>query len=359
MNPTDFVSPRPTPISNFSPSLANQLMACQLRVAFQRDPSLRSWRRPSTYTALGLAAHAVTEAAFRRKGWASEAGAIRAQLQALWDKEVEQSAASLVKAWAPAEPPPPPEWPGYALTRARTIRRATRMLSKPLSERPQPSDGTGVEVELRDPASGLFGRADRIEVDGDSTRVLDLKTGLNQADPTEDQQRQLLLYSFLVHRKTGTWPRSIAIEDATGSQCVLPLHPSEAEEAVFEAQSAVSRFNDVVDADGFVELANPSPELCRWCAFRVLCRPFWETLSSDWEQRAAMGSVTMTGNSQGGPFVVLRCESPADRNTRTLQVSGLPERLPEGTTKVAVVDWSGSAEADSVRARWSTTVRTY
>ena len=62
MEPTDFPSPDSTPISEISPSLANEMLSCQLRVAFARDPVHKVWRRPNAYSALRLAAHSVTEA---------------------------------------------------------------------------------------------------------------------------------------------------------------------------------------------------------------------------------------------------------------------------------------------------------
>ena len=93
------------------------------------------------------------------------------------------------------------------------------------------ASSTGVEIELRDARSGLSGRADRIEQDGRATRVVDLKTGLHQAEPTPAQRRQLLLYAILVQRTTGQWPSSIAVEDASGNRYDQPLDPDEAETA--------------------------------------------------------------------------------------------------------------------------------
>jgi hypothetical protein len=102
----DFPSPHPRPITKVSPSLANDLMTCGLRVAFSQDPHFSTqWRRPNAFTALGSAAHAVTEAAFRRTDWAEDDATRRWQLEAQWDKEVTRSVDRLREAWAPALPP--------------------------------------------------------------------------------------------------------------------------------------------------------------------------------------------------------------------------------------------------------------
>ena len=183
MEPTNFPSPDPTPINEISPSLANELLSCQLRVGFARDPVHKVWRRSNTYSALGLAAHSLTEAAFKLNDWPDDPDALRELLSALWDEETEGQAAKLAKAWDPASPPPPLEWPGYALTRARTIRRAAKRLRAHTPKRSNSAVGTGVEIELRDTGSALFGRADRIEQDGPSTCVVDLKTGLHRKSP--------------------------------------------------------------------------------------------------------------------------------------------------------------------------------
>jgi RecB family exonuclease len=359
VEPTDFVSPSPAAIAEVSPSLANQLLQCSLRVAFARDPELRAWRRPSTYSTLGVAAHAVTEAAFKRSEWPTDETELREKLEERWDSEVERGSSRLVSMWSPATPPKPTEWPGYALTRARTIRRAMKLLLSPPPSKGSNGAFTGVELDLRDPTSGLVGRADRIERDGMSTRIVDLKTGLNQADPTEDQRRQLLMYAVLAHRASGEWPKTIAVEDASGFQHVIPLVPEEAESAVAEVSNAVEAFNKSVRAGDFEDVAKPSSERCRWCAFRVVCRPFWEVLRSDWDQRAVFGAVIEMGSTDAGEFVVVKVESPEDRAGQTLHVSAFANTIPPTTLRAAIVDWRGSWESGTARTHWSTTIRTW
>lgn len=360
MDQADFVTPDPSRISEFSPTLANQLAACQLRVAFARDPRQRHWRRPSTYGVLGVAAHAVTEAAFRRRDWPSTAGEVRTLIEGQWDEEVMRGTAALEEAWAPAKPPPSAEWPGFALTRARTVRRALRVAAAATTKGgATPEVGSGIEIELRDPISGLLGRADRIESDGGSTRVVDLKTGIHQDDPTDEQRRQLLLYAVLVHRNTGRWPSTIAVEDASGFQHELPFDPADAESTLHDVTVAVGSFNDKVENGGFLASADPSPDRCRWCAYRVLCQPFWDEVAPDWDQRAAIGTVVNSGSADTGWFVSLNLERPKDREGDLLQISSLPEPIEATVTKTAVVDWVGRWESGGVRARWSTLIRAW
>jgi len=361
MDPNEFPAPQPTPIEKVSPSLANQLLACDLRVAFSRDLSYKALRRPSTYSVLGEVAHLITELAYTASGFDGDEVGARTWLEQRWEHEMERKSAKLADAWAPGTPPPAGEWPGYNLTRARTIRRGTRLLApRPRGrEVVEPIPGTGVEVDLEDPKSGLYGRADRIERNGSQTRIVDLKSGLHQGAPTADQHRQLLLYAVLAQRSTGEWPSEIAIEDASGAQTSIALDPSEAEAALVEVLAAVSAFNDDARSADFRMKAEPNPDRCRWCAFRVSCGPYWRELRTDWEHRSVFGEIKETGDAPGGGFARVSVSSPVDLAGKTIHVSALPESLNPGATHLAIVDVSGAVAGQEVRARWSSIWRAW
>jgi len=358
VKPSDFPNPHPLPISDIAPTLANHLLACQLRAGFLRDPEHGHWKRPNTYTVLGLVAHAVIEAVSKNRHWPSDSTTFEKALQEIWDREIARGVADLARAWSPAIPPAPSEWPGYMLTRSRTFRRAMKLRIPPTSQ-PRSGSSFATEVEFRDPDSGLFGRIDRIERNGASIRVIDLKTGIHQGDPTQEQRRQLLLYAVLVHRTTDKWPASIAIEGTSGCCYNEQLDPEEAETVLDEVLAGVASFNEAAAAGTLVAEARAEPDRCRWCDFRVVCRPFWEKLTSDWEQRSAFGSIVKTGESPGGSFVSFVLESPQDQTGTMLHIAGLPRPLLADAKKIAITDWRGVAGAGNGRARWSTITRTW
>jgi RecB family exonuclease len=361
MDQSDFPAPEPTPIEKVSPSLANQLLACGLRVAFTRDPSNRSLRRPSTFSVLGEVAHAITELAYKGGDFDGDEPAARAWLEQEWEQESDRAAAKLAAAWAPATPPPAVEWPGYNLTRARTIRRGVRLLAsrRGVREALEPVPGTGIELDLEDPESRLHGRADRIERNGNRTRIVDLKSGLHQGDPTADQRRQLLLYAVLAQGTTGEWPSEIAIEDASGAQTAIELDPSEAANALAEVQAAVSSFNEDVGSVDFRTKAAPNPDRCRWCAFRVVCGPYWHELRTDWEHRSVFGHIEEAGSSNSGGFARVLVASPGNLAGRSVHVSSLAESVNAEATHLAIVDVAGSVASEDVRARWSSLWRAW
>lgn len=351
--------PRPRKIDRYSPSIANRLLGCSLRVAFERDPHLATLSRPNPSTALGNTAHEFTGQAYKRSRWPAAEDGHRMQLERAWDDLVTKHQQQLEEAWAPAQPPSPPEWPGYQLTRARTIRRAQRLLA----QEPTGSGaitGTGIEVTIADPGSGLWGRADRIDRTAAGCRVVDLKSGIHQGEPSRDQRRQLLLYAVLVQRTQGEWPDEIAIEDASGAQRRMDLDPEEAEAALDEVAAAVAAFNArATSGDSFEAQAAPYADRCRWCPQRLRCRPYWDRLRLDWKHPAASGRVIDSGTAASGDaYLVLDVESPADAPVGELHILGLATPVAPDSQHASVIDLSWTPTATNVSARWSTRVQT-
>lgn len=351
------VNPRPKVIDRFSPSLANRLLGCSLRVAFERDPGLTDLARPTPSTALGNTAHELTEQAYKRSRWSPTEDGHRAQLEQAWDGLIAKHQRQLEEAWTPAQPPPPPEWPGYQLTRSRTIRRAQRLLGRS-SPGSGPTPGTGVEVTISDPVSGLWGRADRIDQTEQGCRVVDLKSGIHQGDPSADQRRQLLLYAVLVQRTQGHWPVEIAIEDASGERHRTHLDPAEADAALAEVSTAVAAFNARASSgDSFETQATPTADRCRWCPQRLRCRPYWNELRLDWKHPTASGRVIESGTAEsGGSYLILDLTSPSDAPISELHISGLATPVAKSARHASVVDLIRSPSNSKVSARWSTRV---
>lgn len=356
-------APRPAAAEGISPSRVNALFECGYRVAFQLDPAYSSLRRPSTFTALGNVAHAITEMAFKGRFNDVPDAEVRPALEAAWDNLVEREQGKLLSAWEPARPPEPASWRGYNLTRTRTLRRLVRAVAghrahTPVSpsEAPASKAPLGVEATLRDPDSGLYGTPDRVEADADGLRVIDLKSGLSQDGITDAQRRQLLLYAHLVHVDRGEWPTEIIIEDASGRRTAESVDPSAVGRLVDEVQEATDALQQAVDGDPslLVSLAEPSDENCRWCPFRVVCGPYWDALDSAWGHGAALGriqSITRVGDTTSVALTVISpAESAGDRWT----VFGLAAPPSQGATYFSVADADRTANPSDLRARWST-----
>jgi RecB family exonuclease len=355
---SSFEWPRPLPIGIFSPSLANQLLRCELQAAFARDSRFQYLRRGNTFTTLGSVSHRIIETAFTDPVSQSDTTDVNSRYSELWDLEIALGKSRLDEEWSPSVPPPPIDWPGYQLTRIRTIRRAVKIYSNRPAIPGERIDGTGIEHELRDEVSGLVGRPDRVEYEGGSLHVVDLKTGLNQAEPTPDQFRQLHLYALLVERTTGRWPASIRVENASGNRWETSLDPDDAENALAEVVSAVNRFNSSIDGPEEIGArATPDATRCRWCHYRVVCGKYWDSLSVDWEHRAIFGEIESVAEVAGEKSIRLRVISPSDHPEVEVQVSGLLDSVSGGATDVAIVGWNGGSADRSIRAMWSSDVR--
>ncbi len=145
----DHPTPAPGPLDVLSPTAANDLLMCGYRLAWRLDRGFRSLRRPTPWSELGVVAHAVVEdvarGLLRHVTGSDEA---RSTIEDAWDSHLDAAVQDLKKAWAPATPPPPEEWPGYHLVRARILRRAMRGFDAERSGRPAELPAVQVEEAI-------------------------------------------------------------------------------------------------------------------------------------------------------------------------------------------------------------------
>jgi CRISPR/Cas system-associated exonuclease Cas4 (RecB family) len=342
--------------------MANKLAACPLRVAFDLDPNYASLRRPSIAAVLGTIVHRTTEAAAKQRNWPDDQANRRALIEGLWAQRETEGRVALEKAWSPAVPPVLTDWPGYEMKRVRTVRRILRSLpavSEDASAPGQPQRKNIVEERIDDDASGLFGWPDRVEVVGDSYRVVDLKTGSDQEEPTDSQRRQLILYAVLVQRKYRQWPVALEIQDIAGNRRQVAYRPLDAESALREVEDWVAEFNQAIIGGQFLSLGRPNPDHCRSCPYRVVCSSYWKSLASQWEHQSVLGRIISSRTLGQLTQLVIEIESPHDRHGQIIQVTGLEmEHAPDGSSIYAsITDLSGSWQSENLHGRWSTLIR--
>ena len=350
------IEPVPAPVVSISPSSLNRLLECPRRLAYGRDDTTRHWQKPSTRTALGVAAHGLTEAAHVRT---VELGAddLMSWLRQTWDTLVAGQAEQLQAAWPGRDVPPPRSWPGYATTKVRLVRSLARRAAAHGALRPRAPGRPGpggavpafpwVERRLDDQASGLFGTPDRVEEAGGRLRVVDLKSGIGQKEMTSGQRRQLLIYTWLVGRAAGRVPDDLVILDVKGEEHVVPVAADAVQAVVDEAKSAVAAFNAVIAGPRVP--GSPEPEVCRWCEFRVVCGDFWEARESDWPTHDIAGAVTAVE----GARVELSPVEGVVTGSRLLVVG---DQVPAVGQTVLATDLEPAGH-DTVRMRWNSRIR--
>jgi RecB family exonuclease len=344
----------PRTITRFSPSTVNSLAACAYRVALLRDGGLPA--RQSLAAALGIVAHGLHERYWRGDFDGLEAANLRLALATGWDELIGNQRSDLEGAYQPAEVPPPSEWPGYALTKARTIGRLEAAPRQAAGARRR-GDWRRAEIELADSATGLFGRVDRLEWFGGRLRIVDLKAGLLQADATESQRRQLLLYAWLVNAAYGEWPAEVIIETAAGDETLITVDPAHAQAEVESAARLVGNYNDAAVAGwtALAALAQPSDLTCRGCSARIACEPFWEALTSGWSRQGAVrGDISTVATIRGTSMsITLTTTEPTDRTGTPTAIYQVPVKAGiEADRRIAIVGAERRGDPGNLRWRW-------
>jgi RecB family exonuclease len=365
-----FPIPKAIPLQRWAPTTANRLLRCGLAQAFSQDHEWKTLSRPSTHSVLGSAVHKLTELALSGQLLTNGPLAVDEQVRAVWDELVTQGLQRLQAAWAPAQVPQPSLWPNYQLLSIRARRRAERLAVE--NRRARHGQGTPpklrhslsvtvAEHEFRDDDIGLRGTPDLVERKAGSVRVLDLKTGLRQGEPTADQRRQLLLYAHLIRAHDKRTPDECAIVDGVGDQHPVPVSDSDIDLIVKEASEAVAAYNTGVEHGDVMTLARPSATACRWCSFRAVCRPYFQARQADWP--GARGDVhgellSRESAAPGETAFTLDARLPAYLAGETIRVGGMShgEIPPEGACSVVEADLLGGPRAQ--RLRWDSTVVT-
>lgn len=276
--------PRPQPPERVSPTLVGVFERCPLRAGFASDPRYQGLRRTGLRAALGAAAHAVAA----RSG----TGAV---FEVAWAEETARAMARLRADWVPATPPSVSSWPGSAITKARLRTTWEPGPTWPVANGPRVASTTAAghkgfagghpplpwrERWLGPPGTGLVGRPDLVErVDG-VLRIVDLKTGVEQASMTEPQRLQLLFYCALVRHVLGELPTSAAVQRADGRLEEFAVNPSE----VTRVELLALEVRQALDAaaKGAALEARPSDVVCSSCPFRVVCSAFLEAYQPEW-----------------------------------------------------------------------------
>ena len=347
MRDSAFLSP--SAIDLATPTLINQLLNCELRLAFERDleTSKPSGKLPSQV--IGIAKHYMIEAAYKFTSNSSEAN--KKYFENEWDSFIVTQLADMKSEWLPSTVPEPESWPNYFLERTKTIRRCVEISTRVKKSSVSLLEGTGIESWIEDPASILCGRPDRISIEVDGIRIIDLKPGDASREITTDQIRQLQIYGFIYFQKFGVLPNALTIERIDGSQEDISFTFDEIKALAHHALTAVKAFNSEVVEKTRKPVSTPGVENCKWCPYKLECSDYWSNVESSWGHPSIFGEILSSGESDQGNHVDLRVISPTDRFAELKRVIGLPVSFESGRLKI--VDLQISPDNETLRTRWS------
>lgn len=360
-------SPAFVELAEVSPTAAMALSQCFLKVAYSRDPHYRPLRRLTHRTALGIAAHRLTERCNRGEYDADCGVPVDVWLRAAWQSVVADLHELLREDWHPADPPPPRAWPGYALTRACLLTRlAPVALKQARPGRPARSEGRTafegtpplpwVERRLKDESRGLVGRPDLVEERNGSVVVVELKSGTGQITVSEEQRRQLLLYAHLVRTSGLPLPQRAVVLDAAGREHELIVTPAEVAAAVERLVHLRTAYNTALRGATARELAAPGPDACCRCPYRAACGPFLASWSEEWNVgRGVWGTLLGQTKYRSGYEAKVLAKGPIELRGQTVRLLGLVAPLSaEVGEDVAAVRTDVLGGPAVQLTRWST-----
>jgi hypothetical protein len=230
--------------------------------------------------------------------------------QAIATQQERASAHVLDRRFGPAE-----TWPGYYVARSSVTLRAQELcarLAGHVVQTPKhfPSASAGScirETELRAYGGKLVGRPDVIR----AGEIVDYKTGAileyNEAVETAVVKaayvRQLRIYGLLVRETLGWWPSRGVLLPLAGTGVQVVLEPEECVREAMEAVALLDLYNGKLLAGAAAEeLAAPLPANCQFCPYKLLCRPFWYTVSSVWSGQ--IDGVAIEGPLTSAPGLI-------------------------------------------------------
>lgn len=345
MTDLEWGSPVAQPLAKVSPSALNAYDVCPRKLAYQRDPSTRGLSKPSPRTALGIVAHGLHELAATQNPPVGQER--RHWLQAEWERLLAEQVKNVANAWPGRTVPPVLQWDGLVATRVRTIRKLSAGADWEHGA-PVQMPGPGfpwIERKLEDPDLGIFGTPDRVDVRNGQLRVIDLKSGVHQGDIQDSQRRQLLLYAHLVDVACGQLPVVGVVESASGREKSFSIESVAVTAAVQAAQHVIANFNGAVAAGDVA--AHPDEAACRWCPFRTVCQPYWNSdAKSEHDVRG-----TVVDEPDGRSFKI---DIGQPEPVRIVTTQGCPD--PEPGDEVAVLDLL-PAGPGTRKMRWNSAIR--
>ena len=305
-------------LERVSPSRFLSLKRCALQAIWSRlhEPLLPKW--PAAR--LGTVAHQLIE----EVGYGKH-GAGREDLEQAWETLVEAQEREMKDSWLERNLVPLSESArDYHVRKYRALDRAFEAAQFFEEADITDSSGSGGRerwVQSKDGKAG--GKIDLVAETDRGIVLRDYKTGQvfengSVDDPAgeqvkEDYQIQLKLYAALSHEQHGQWPVALEVVPVGGSPHRIPFTPDDCEDLLREAVKLLEETNQQVSeaqAEGMSHaallrrLASPTPEACKFCAFRPACPAYWKerehTGRSNWPSDVA-GKVTSLrelGNGQ-------------------------------------------------------------
>lgn len=342
--------PKAGHFTRLTPTLYEAALSCKARARWTAFGD-RSALPQHPQAILGSALHAVMEAAHKGKlANADLQMAARMHFDSAVNELYERSHPLVRRKFSSPE-----RLPYYNLFRERAAllaidAAASSHDSRRYSEAPveATSHRAGAEQWLETADRVLAGRSDY--VNAEAGEVVDYKTGAGPEDAGgmhESEARQLRFYAHLAFSSGIKVKRGVIVR-ANGRRVVLDITEKAAAAEGERARQTLAALNSVVGKP-FEQLAEPSPQRCRYCPCIPFCQSFWLTASPEWAADSGShieGRVTNVSRGITQGLALLTLEMFIERGT-VAAGPAVVEQLPESW---AIADGSAPPKAgDQVR----------
>lgn len=266
----NLTAPSSRPLPYVTPSSAELLLRCPLRLSFANMASVTGVGSPAAW--IGDAAHFSLERLVKQRGmWSENPGQ---EATRLFDEEiarrVDRVDGDLRVRWG-AEPE---RWPGFALKRARLVKVAQR-LSRLLQD--ISPDKVLAEVDYSTFDGRMRGRADLVVNAPELHAVADYKTGQVLDEDHETlpaYERQVRLYCVMEEERAGSFPALGWLIPFDGPTVEVQIDAAVCGILAVETLHALSGYNDRAPGPQPGKVSTAS---CPTCPYAPVCPSFWRS----------------------------------------------------------------------------------
>lgn len=255
-------------IAAISPSSAERLVACALRVAFEQASTGRGRSSASPWSLVGQAVHRAIELNLADEPM---------DLESAWSRACEELAGRGVD-------------PRSAPSARRTLLRLKRGLPDLLAYiAAREPTGKLRERRLASPDGRVTGQIDLLLVGG-RPAIVDYKSGLvlDDGEPSEHFRRQLMIYAWLAEAALGLDVAEGALFSLRDGIVEFDVSKGARTSVMSQLFAVVDAYNERVPGP---QPATPSDEACEHCQYVGSCSAAWEALDAGTIERFGWGDA--------------------------------------------------------------------
>jgi len=264
-------------LNRISPSKYFSLQACILREIWSADTQINGLLPAAAIIKIGTVAHKVLELTVK--------GSVKNEEDAVkqWDIEVKAIEEEMSSNWLEKHLLPLSKRARYyEVKRQQCLIMVRSILLRGGISGITRHSSIQAEVWVESHNGKVAGKIDVVRQTSEGIQIVDYKTGaVLDIDAGTDvvkqeYQQQLKIYAALYNEKYCNWPEHLVILTLGHKEYDIPFTRKECTELLEKASARLDEVNVMItSAYNTKELANPTPDNCRYCAYRPACEAYW------------------------------------------------------------------------------------